>query len=283
MCVSDCRLETDLDESTAGNQIISEEITPGQWDRLQWYARRVRELKCTSLKKLHVSLWMIIVDARTGRPLLPNLRHMEITVPVCSPAGFTRLLSFSLHDLKMTFIQDDDVEDTWVAGALLQLVSSQVPLLTSLSIDTELDKLPIKYIRSLAKFEQIKKLSLLDSGAILDCPTLNFLSRTTSLYILEARISFETLSDPSEHPFGEGLWRLLEVNICGTQKRPLPCSSPHTGWRGFKCSTSPCSTRRRSKASTTRSHPSVSVSRRPNVSTPPASPFSSHILYRLHQ
>ncbi|KAI0800340.1 hypothetical protein C8Q74DRAFT_406457 [Fomes fomentarius] len=198
--------------------IISEEITPRQWDRLQWYARRVRELQCTSLKKLHASLWMIIDDARIDRPLLPNLRRMEISVPVCSPAGFTRLLSPSLHDLKIAFVQGDDTEDTWIAGALIQLVPSQVPLLTSLSIDTEIGKLPIKYIWSLAKFEQIKKLSLLGSGAILDYHILDFLSRTTSLHILEARISFETLSDPSEHPFGEGLRPLLEANICGTQK-----------------------------------------------------------------
>ncbi|RPD72028.1 hypothetical protein L226DRAFT_615046 [Lentinus tigrinus ALCF2SS1-7] len=104
---------------------ISEEVTPDQWARVQWYAKRVRALRnIFSFNTMRPAVWALLEGVRGDQPLLPNLFFLNACVSIEDPSGFMHLLPPSLRTLNITFDIRKPLEQVSAAEASLDRWSS---------------------------------------------------------------------------------------------------------------------------------------------------------------
>ncbi|TFK83239.1 hypothetical protein K466DRAFT_529217 [Polyporus arcularius HHB13444] len=205
--------------------LITEEVTPDQWARMQWYASRVRELHgLDAFKSMHSSVWAFLEGVRGNRPLLPNLRRLTAVLSIEDPSVLMRILSPSLHEVKLAFAFTESLSsgevtgvDASAVGSVIQVVPSRVPHLRDLSVRGCLQSLSSSYLTSLHRFQQLRTLDMLWSSIAFDSKALNIVSQMSSLTVLEVEISLQTTSDSTEELLLAGDFSsLTQIHIGGS-------------------------------------------------------------------
>ncbi|RPD57359.1 hypothetical protein L227DRAFT_587588 [Lentinus tigrinus ALCF2SS1-6] len=197
---------------------ISEEVTPDQWARVQWYAKRVRALRnIFSFNTMRPAVWALLEGVRGDQPLLPNLFFLNACVSIEDPSGFMHLLPPSLRTLNITFdirkpLEQVSAAEASLVGTVLRAISSRVSHLHELYVHDMLPYLPSSSLTFLRNFHQMRTLRI--ESDTFGSEALFTVSQMSSLSVLEVDISLQTATEALKLANDFGL--LSELHITGS-------------------------------------------------------------------
>ncbi|KAI9068627.1 hypothetical protein FKP32DRAFT_1552595, partial [Trametes sanguinea] len=198
-------------------------IAPADWARFQYYVKRVREFKSTkSIQQMHQSAWLLAEILLRGKPLLPNLRRLEMTVAVKEPAGHLLFLSSSpalrILSVKFSHVSNESSDRFELvpeaAGLLLPLIMSKIPDLITLSLETGHHVLTTNHLRSLEGLPRLQSLDLI-ATAEMNLAALQVLSRLPALRTLNVTARFSSASKKPPVPAAGNFALLRQLTLQG--------------------------------------------------------------------
>ena len=164
-------------------------MSPADWDRLQYYSRRVKLIRInTTDSQIHPSTYIRIAQLQSSS-LFPSLRHLHYNLDDMSIPHIYLFLSPLLDTLELTNIRG--IENTIIGPFLATLPS---PILTrivlrsgQMSVDTLKD--------SIVHFKQLRRVELTDAVFMSDFVLWELLGTLPSLKSLTLKAT-----DPASHP-----------------------------------------------------------------------------------
>ncbi|KAL1945271.1 hypothetical protein VTO73DRAFT_2122 [Trametes versicolor] len=212
---------------------ILEDISPTQWIRFQSYARRVRAIHKPDFESVAGAVdkmaWTVLERLCDGQPLLPHLRDLSAHNISRDHLTPLTLLSPSLNTLSLSFPaeSESDVDPdrdpiftrtrSSTRGVFLQLLVARCQHLTGLSISSGLKAMPLNFLASLTRLDNLHNLDLVHSGAVVDYDTLHNLCKMSTLRKLALRIDFDNWppSTSLSPPLGRAFLDLHRLHLSG--------------------------------------------------------------------
>ncbi|KAI0333317.1 hypothetical protein GY45DRAFT_1432545 [Cubamyces sp. BRFM 1775] len=213
-----------LERDADAQYTITNDIPSAQWDRFKYYAGYVRALhQRASLQGLNVQriVWTILKQRCCGRPLLPNLRTLEMhNVDVHDPVCLNLLLSPSLRTVVLSFGRGSTrygpLQPLIPAGStsplfevIIQLIASALPCLTYLRVLDLPGSLPSSCMEYLTPLHQLHRLDLGNDTAV-GYPVLQCFARFPSLRVLNVAVVLQEEDRKQQLDLDQG-FSVLEV------------------------------------------------------------------------
>ncbi|OSC98406.1 hypothetical protein PYCCODRAFT_997507 [Trametes coccinea BRFM310] len=202
---------------------VPDGILPADWARFQHYAERVRELQSTIyFEKVHQSVWVLLQSVLGSKPLLPNLRRLDLSISVKEPAGHLLLISPTIRNLETLFeaARDDRARSGYdpvreAAGVLLELILSKVPNLLTLCVDARIyGHFPAHQLGPIQSLFHLQTLKL-SEGSDMDYVTVQLLSRLPSLRSLGLSVRLSSAIRKTRMPAAGNFAALHELSLLG--------------------------------------------------------------------
>ena len=179
-------------------QIPSGNVSEADWDRLQYYSRKVKvfDAICDDDPKVHPSTYLRIaqlLSRSSDSALFPSLRHLHYYLDATSTSGSYIFLFQSpfLYSLKLFNISG--FENT-IAGPFLATLSSESQMLSRIVLNSGQLSVDI-FRKSIVHFRQLRSLELLDAVSMSDFALWEALGTLPSL----ANFTLKAL-DPASYP-----------------------------------------------------------------------------------
>ncbi|KAG5650175.1 hypothetical protein H0H81_000449 [Sphagnurus paluster] len=184
--------------------VLNGPINEKDWERLIFYAKRVRHLVFTD-NKIHSSVYFRLLQWSKHAPLLPNVQSIE-SMP--RESGILCVLSPSLR--RVSIVPDDTSELFPAVWACLEALVDAAPQLRTLHVQTTLTEASLS---SFSRMSDLRELSLICPGI----HDLRFVHKLSSLEHLNSlRITFDkssTISSPLRPPKSPAFPALTNLDL----------------------------------------------------------------------